>query len=116
MDDLTQKLNEILNSPEGMQKLKAAAASLGILNDDKSQPSPSGADTSQDMQTVQKDDFDAIKKLMPLVSNIRKDDQDLLLLKAIRPYLQDSRQTRLDETIKVMHMLKVLPLLKDKGI
>ena len=39
-----------------------------------------------------------------------------MLLKALRPYLQDERRHRLDDTLKIMQMLKVLPLLKDKGI
>ena len=31
MDDLVKKLNDLLNSPEGMQKLQQAAASLGVM-------------------------------------------------------------------------------------
>ena len=118
VDDLTQKISELLNSPDGMQKLQAAAASLGILKEDDqadSQYVPAAKQPADDIGFSSQDELQAIKKLLPLVNGIRKDDQDIMLLKAIRPYLQDNRQTRLDETIKIMHMLKVLPLLKDKG-
>lgn len=116
MDDLKQKLNELLESPDGMQKLQAAAASLGILKDSKPESHLTAPAVSADNQSIAKDDISALTKLLPLMENFRKDDQDMLLLKAIRPYLQDTRQSRLDEAIKVMHMLKILPLLKDKGI
>ncbi len=118
MDDLTQKISELLSSPEGMQKLQAAAASLGVLKeDDKAEPQhvPAAKQSADEIGYSSQDELQAIKKLMPLVNGIRRDDQDIMLLKAIRPYLQDDRRTRLDETIKIMHMLKVLPLLKDKG-
>ena len=46
-----------------------------------------------------------------LLSGVKKDDENTVLLKALRPYLQNERQQRLDETIKIMHMLQILPML-----
>ena len=44
MDDLAKKLNDLLNSPDGMQKLQQAAASLGAMmgegEGDSGRPSP----------------------------------------------------------------------------
>lgn len=113
MDDLTKKISELLNSPEGMQKIQAAAASFGMLGGDnsaseKSDPPPSG-------ETDNQIDIETIQKLVPLLSGLKTDNQDTLLLKALRPYLQDERQHRLDESIKMMQLIKLLPLLKEKG-
>ena len=47
---------------------------------------------------------------------MKSDDENTTLLKALRPYLQSERQQRLDETIKIMHMLKLLPLLGGGGL
>lgn len=129
MDDLAKKLNDLLNSPDGMQKIQAAASSLGILagngsnnTADTSASSASeslSASLSPSVSTADGSplgDMELITKLMPLLSNFRSDDQNTILLKALRPYLQDDRQHRLDESIKILQLLKVLPLLNDKDI
>ncbi len=133
MDDLAKKLNDLLNSPDGMQKLQQAAASLGAMMggaENASQaappeeappppepaaapPSPSpgeggGLDSLGDMA--------AVARLLPLLSSMKGDDENTALLKALRPYLQSERQHRLDETIQIMHLLKILPLLGGGGL
>ena len=125
MDDLVKKLNDLLNSPEGMQKLQQAAASLGVMMGEgggeggsppaeasgaPSPPAPEPASSSAvDLDGL--GDMAAIARFLPLLSGMKGDDENTTLLKALRPYLQDERQQRLDETIKIMHMLKILPLL-----
>ncbi|NLN81737.1 MAG: hypothetical protein GX136_04240 [Clostridiales bacterium] len=129
MDDLAQKLSELLSSPDGLQKLQSAAASLGIGNQSAVDDPPAAANPpaagNPDLSPVSAalpypdaggGDYEAISKLLPLVSRFKQDNQDTMLLKALRPYLQDERRHRLDDTLKIMQMLKVLPLLKDKGI
>ncbi len=122
MDDLAKKISDLLNSPEGMQKLQAAAASFGIggnaASEEKNEPSvPAGASIPSSSSDFASGlgDMEMIQKLLPLLSNVKSDDKDTILLKALRPYLQDQRQQRLDETVKMMRLLKILPLIKDKG-
>ena len=128
MDDLAKKLSDLLNSPDGLQKIQSAAASLGMLSGTDStgagNPPPSSAESvpaaslssppAADNNPL--GDMEMISKLLPLLSTIKGDDDNTILLKALRPYLQDERQQRLDETIKIMHLLKALPMLGDKGI
>ena len=122
MDDLAQKLSDLLSSPDGIQKLQAAAASLNTLKGNNSEaqssavPVSAGKPPKTDIGDFAGGDIETLSKLMPLISNFKKDDQDTMLLKSIRPYLKDDRRKRLDDAIKVMHMLKALPLLKDKGV
>ncbi len=130
MDDLAKKLNDLLSSPEGMQKLQQAAASLGVMmgeggGEGGSPPAEaSGAPSPPAPEPVSSPavnnsagdldglgDMAAIARFLPLLSDMKGDDENTTLLKALRPYLQDERQQRLDETIKIMHMLKILPLL-----
>lgn len=64
MDDLTQKISELLNSPDGMQKLQAAAASLGILKEDDqadSQYVPAAKQPADDIGFSSQDELQAIK-------------------------------------------------------
>lgn len=126
MDDLAKKLNDLLNSPDGMQKIQSMASSLGMLSSNPGEKSnssslaesvPAGASPSSlpiDGDSV--GDLEMISKLMPLLSGLKADDQNTILLRALRPYLKDDRQQRLDESIKIMQLLKVLPLLSDKDI
>ena len=122
MDDLAQKISELLGSPDGLQKLQAAASSLGMLTGNKTDTPPSAEPVSASLPSMPETggisglEMDTLRKIMPLVSNFRKDSQDTVLLRAIRPYLQEERQKRLDDSIKIMQMLKLLPNLKDKGI
>lgn len=126
MDDLAKKLNDLLSSPDGMQKIQSMASSLGMLSSDPGEKSnshslaesvPAGAPPSPlpiDGGSVE--DLEMIRKLMPLLSSFKADDENTILLRALRPYLKDDRQHRLDESIKIMQLLKVLPLLSDKDI
>ncbi|HIW74129.1 MAG TPA: hypothetical protein H9684_07370 [Firmicutes bacterium] len=131
MDDLAKKLNDLLNSPDGMQKLQQAAASLGAMmgegEGDSGAPSapapeppppePAPVSSGNDAEgSAGLGDLAAIARLLPLLSDMKSDDENTTLLKALRPYLQSERQQRLDETIKIMHMLKLLPLLGGGGL
>ncbi|MDD2362311.1 MAG: hypothetical protein PHH84_05065 [Oscillospiraceae bacterium] len=117
MDDLAQKISELLGSPDGVQKLQAAAASLGMLTENKAESSaqpvsavlPAASETAGG---ISGGDLEVLKRLAPLVSGFKQDSNDTLLLKAIRPYLQDERRKRVDDAVKIMHMLKVLPNFK----
>lgn len=62
------------------------------------------------------DTMQTIMKIMPLLSSINQEDESTALLRALRPLLGKSRQKKLDEAIKIMQMMKILPLLKSRGI
>lgn len=47
---------------------------------------------------------------------MRENDHNIELLKALRPYLNDHRQEKVDEAVKVLRMLKLLPILQESGI
>lgn len=61
-------------------------------------------------------DLTAIAKLAPVLGNMHKDDQNTILLKALRPYLHGDREKRLDQAIKILRFMKVMPLLQDRGL
>lgn len=155
MDDLAEKLNDFLSSPDSMQKIQAALAAFGAGdNNDEEEPvveesepagmpdsntlssllsafsSASGSSSALAPKTTEKPvvklgkkdndgglpDLSMITKLIPLMSSMNRDDEDTVLLKALRPYLHGDREKRLDEAIKILRFMKVMPLLKDKGL
>ena len=142
MDDLTKKLENLLNSPDGMEKIQSAMAALGGLAD---QPQESAAPAAPaqdgggldlsgllaalggggaapaaalpaDSKSSGLPDLSMLTKMAPLLSSMRRDDENTVLLKALRPYLHGDREKRLDDAIKIMQFIRVMPLLRDRGL
>ncbi len=104
-DELAKKLDGLLNSPDGLEKIQSMMAALG-----GSVPEPPPAAEPPVMP-----ELDGLLRLMPLLSQMGQDDDNTALLKALRPYLHGGREKRLDESVRMMRLLKFLPLLQQKG-
>jgi hypothetical protein len=104
MDDLSKKLDALLNSPDGMQKIQQMMEALGGTE------APPPKTPNPDMP-----ELDSILRLMPLLTQLGQEDENTALLKALRPYLHGGREKRLEESMRMMKLLKFLPLLQQKG-
>jgi hypothetical protein len=99
MDDaLAGKLEALLNSPDAMEKIQGMMASLGGASEPKEAPSPSQPPG----------DLSGILQLMPLLSTLGQEDDNTTLLKAVRPYLHGGRERRLDDSVRMMQLVKLL--------
>jgi hypothetical protein len=119
--DLGKKLDALLNSPEGMAKIGQAMAALGIPSEPEPAapapaPQPTPVSPPESSSSSEMPDLSALLKLAPLFSSFGKDDENTTLLKALRPYLHGEREKRLDESMKLMQLLKLLPILQERGI
>ena len=109
-DDLAEKLNAFLSSPDAMEKLQGAMAAFGVSTEappEKEEPPPPPANDLGDLS--------GLLKLAPLISQLGQEDQNTVLLNALRPYLHGEREKRLNDSMKMMKLLKLLPLLQQKG-
>ena len=52
---------------------------------------------------------------MPLLSSMGQENDDTRLLAALRPYLHGQRATRLEESMRLLKLMKLLPLLTEGG-
>ena len=105
--DLNDLLGDLLNSPDSMEKLQGMLASLGAgTSGGEAAPAPPPALPDGGM----------MQRLMPLISAMGsgKDDQNVTLLKALRPYLHEGREQRVDQAIEMLRLAKLLPLLQGK--
>lgn len=111
MDDLNEKLNRLLSDPEGLAKIQAAMSALGGGETPPSPPPPAPAPPAAG-------GFDPalLGRLMPLLSGMNGDNEDTRLLEALRPYLRGERAGRLDDTMQLMRLARLLPLLQEQGI
>ena len=51
-------------------------------------------------------------KVAPLISSLQQETDGTRLLRALRPLLSPSRQKRLDEAIRMLQLMRILPFLK----
>ena len=108
MEELNEKLTRLLSDPEGMAKIQATLSALSGEAETPPAPSPP--------EPTGGGDFAALSRLMPLLSGMNRDSEDTRLLEALRPYLHGARAGRLDDTIRLMKLAKLLPLLQEQGI
>lgn len=110
MEDLSEKLTQLLSSPEGMSKIQSAMAALGgMMEEDSPVPPPTTPPSDSGI------DLSAISKILPLLGNMNQENEDTRLLAALRPYLHGQRAERLEESMRLMKLMKLLPLLQEGG-
>lgn len=118
MADLSNKLNEILSDPQMMEQIKGLSSMLGMQNEEEEthKSKPQKQEPHEDNPMLSDETMGMIMKVMPLLSSVRQDDANTNLLKALRPLLGAERQKKVDEALKIMQMMKFLPILKSQGI
>lgn len=50
------------------------------------------------------------------MGSMKGSDQNIQLLQALRPYLEERRQGKVDDAIRVLRLLKLVPLIQESGI
>ena len=108
MDDLTEKLNRLLSDPEGMAKIQSMMTALG--GSEPTPPPPPAAVTNPPP------DLTALTHLLPLLSGVGAENEDTRLLAALKPYLHGERAKRLDESMRLLRLAKLLPVLQERGV
>lgn len=96
MDEMENKLGAILSNPALMQQIMALAQSFG-----QSAPQP---ETLPGNDSVPNVDFTAIQKLAGLAGSSRIDQNQQMLLKALRPYLSHRRIDRLEKAMQAARL------------
>ena len=110
MDDLSDKIQQLLSSPDAMNQIQSMMAALGGGSETVTPPPTPTPTPSNDGI-----DMSAVLKLAPLLGSLGQEDDGSHLLKALKPYMHDERSKRLDEAIQMMHLMKLIPLLKGLG-
>ncbi|MEE1055708.1 MAG: hypothetical protein UH239_00475 [Acutalibacteraceae bacterium] len=116
MDDITGKIGQLLNDPQAMEQIMSLK-NLLLSDDDSETPSQSEPPSSSPpaksvLPSFSDDAMRTIMKIMPLLSNIKQDDDTTRLLQALRPFLGPEKQTKLDEATKILQLIKILPVIK----
>ncbi len=113
MDEFEEKLNSILSSPEAMGQIMALANSLSAPPQGEQETgeqkagSPSAApDLSGLFQGM---DPAMLQKVMALWGEFnRGGDEKTELLRAMRPFLREERQAKLDKAMQITRISRVI--------
>lgn len=121
VDDLQQKISQILSDPNALEQVKSLGSMLGLApsgNAGTGQPAipqpPKKETVSNEMMPP--DTIGTITKIMPILSSIKQEDESTRLLSALRPFLSAEKQKKLDEARKMLQLLRVLPMIKGSGL
>lgn len=118
MEDLNEKITRLLSDPSSMAKIQSMMATLGG-GDNPAPPESAPSPPSEPAPSAPLEglpDLGMLAKLAPLMGAFSKEDDDTRLLQALRPYLHGEREQRLDDTMKMLRLTKLLPLLQEQGL
>lgn len=111
MDDFTDKISEILNDPQSIEKMRGIAEQLLGGEQKATKPAEPSLDLAQIEDTV---DIAKIISLFNTVNN-KNDDRTKLLL-ALKPHLSPERRQRVDKAVKILRLIEIMPILQESGL
>lgn len=116
--DLTSILSSL--SSEDFESLKGIASSfLGGMSGKEEKPEESEALNplkGLDLNKMALPDMAKFASLAPILSELSKDDERTRFLMALKPFLSDERKSKADEAAKIVKIINLLPLLRERGI
>ena len=127
--------NAILNSltPDDIENLKQTAASVlgGMENNKPPIQEPKIKSTNQAQNQFNFDDLlknmgglsglgmpdlSQLSAIVPILQAFNSKDERLDFIYALKPLLSEERQKKADEATKLVKLMSVLPLLRERGI
>lgn len=129
MPDLGEQLSQILNNPEARRNIENLMSQLQSGSGPapppaQQEPPPfdfsslfgqnAPAPPQQSENPLAGIDIGMMMKLQSIFSKMNCDDQNVNLLRALRPHLR--RPEKIDEAINILRLMSILPALGEAGI
>lgn len=117
--DISEQISSLLNSPDGMDKLRSAAASLlGGEPPQSTQPAEKEQPSIPGLPDGMLDNIGNISSIMRVVSLLKnnKEDDRVRLLLALKPHLSPERADKVDKAVSLLKVAAILPILKEDGL
>lgn len=117
-------INSLLNSlsAEDMENIKKVASGiLGNASESAEKPKeekqPVGNTSFADgLSGLGMPDLSQLSSLAPILQAFNSHDERLDFINALKPLLSEERRQKADEAMKLVKLLSVLPLLRERGI
>lgn len=116
MEDMDSKLNAMLNDPAAMQRIIQIAQQLsgGAAQADPPPPPPQSPPSPAQEGAA----FDPLllARLLPLLQELRQsNNQTTQLLYALRPYLKEEKQPKVERAARLAHLICIGKRLLTEG-
>lgn len=118
MAEFEEKLNQILSSPKAMEQIMSLASSIGAETEGAAEPVPdTGAEALPAIAApsgglgdlLGSVDPATVSKLMTLFSVYQdRSDEKTRLLEAMKPFLREERQAKLDQAVRITRLSRVI--------
>lgn len=107
-----EKIQEMMGTDDGQSKLN------NIINAFVGSDEDNANSQEQDSPFPDMDQMDMMIKLGNVMSAMKTtgNSKNAALLYALKPYLRESRQEKMDSAVKIMGMVKAFALLKDSDL
>lgn len=123
MEDLAAMITQFLNSEEGMAQLGAVSKALGI-DIPQSEPqnnAPQGFampnfQNAASSQAAPQIDINTLMMMQRAISMMGQEDKNTELLRALKPHFSPERAKKVDDAIKLIRLIRLLPIAKEMGI
>ncbi len=136
MSDINSQIAQLLSNPQIMEQIKGISGMIGqqsgsgtqqqTVPQNNSPPAPQQNNNFQAPQSTQQnvdasalsalglsgDSVQMAMKLAPMLNQIRSEDDTTRLLRALKPFLNPDRQSKMDEAIRLIQILRVVPLFR----
>ena len=114
MEDIGEKISNLLNSPDGLDKLKSLAEGLLSNNTEKEAEQTPGVSLPNNL-LQNMDNIGGIMRLANILGKEQKDSR-IDLLRALKPHLSNERGKRVDKAISILKIASLLPILREEGL
>lgn len=107
MSEFEDRLNSLLNDPEQLGRIADMAKNL--MGSGESEPEPPAASVSSPLPEGL--DPGMLTNMARMFSGMnQKDDQNMALLEAMKPFLAEKRRNKMDRAMKLAKMAKMAEL------
>ena len=104
------------NPPAAPASSDPAALLSGLLQNRGPQtPAPAPDPAAGLLNSISPKEIGAIMKIGNALKSQKPDDRSQLLL-ALKPHLSPARQERVEQAVKILRIMDILPLLKESGL
>lgn len=114
--DISDQISSLLNSPDGMDKIRSVAASLfGQAEEESGKSAPTNLPSITPDLLKNADSMGNIMHLITLLKS-RPEDNRVSLLLALRPHLSEEKKAKVDKAVSLLKIASLLPILKEQGL
>ncbi len=118
-------IGSILNSlsPQDIENIKSVASEFlgGSAQNTKSQEHPQPSPNTQlpdlsSLGNLNMPDLSQLSALLPILNAFNSHDSRIDFIEALKPMLSENKRQKADEAMKLVRLMSVIPLLRERGI